>query len=163
VDAEMRLNDAGRMVEKWWLELNRKFPNVDTDEYRVMPNHFHGIIPITGSVGADLRVGPDGTGEHIGSPLHRIVQWFKTMTTNEYIRAVKQSRWPPFCGRLWQRNFYEHIIRNEKSLQGIREYIVNNPLQWELDRENPNCRGAGEPRPYCPAENPDAHPQCDIK
>ncbi|MEK7286615.1 MAG: transposase, partial [Nitrospirota bacterium] len=121
VDGEMRLNDAGRIVEKWCLELNQKFPNVDTDEYRVMPNHFHGIIPITGSVGADLCVGPNA-GEHIGSPLHTVVQWFKTMTTNEYIRGVKQWGWPPFLGKLWQRNYYEHIIRDEKSLQGIREY-----------------------------------------
>ena len=56
VDGTMQLNDAGRMVEKWWLELNHKFPAVDTDEYTIMPNHFHGIIVI---VGADLRVGPN--------------------------------------------------------------------------------------------------------
>src|SRR3970040_753664 len=59
---EMRLNAAGQMAEKWWLELNHKFPNVDTDEYVVMPNHFHGIVVITptDNVGADLRVGPVG-------------------------------------------------------------------------------------------------------
>ena len=62
------------------------------------------------------------------------------MTTNEYIRGVKISGWPPFAGKLWQRNYYEHIIRNEESLNRIREYIANNPLQWELDRENPNVQ-----------------------
>jgi REP element-mobilizing transposase RayT len=65
------------------------------------------------------------------------VQWFKTMTTNEYIRDVKQKDWPPFHRRLWQRNYYEHIIRDEGSLDRIREYIVSNPARWDLDRENP--------------------------
>ncbi len=64
------------------------------------------------------------------------------MTTNEYIRGVKQSGWPPFRGRLWQRNYYEHIIRNDDELRRIREYITNNPLQWALDRENPHVVGA---------------------
>jgi putative transposase len=75
-------------------------------------------------------------GEHIGSPLHRVVQWFKTMTTNEYIRNVKNNHWPPFDGKLWQRNYYEHIIRDEKSYNRIREYIINNPLQWQADKLN---------------------------
>ncbi len=60
------------------------------------------------------------------------------MTTKRYADGVKQLGWPPFPGRLWQRNYYEHIIRDEESLNRIREYIANNPLQWDLDRENPN-------------------------
>jgi len=148
-DGKMRLNDAGRMVEKWWVELNHKFPAVQTDEYIVMPNHFHGIVVIQ-PVGADLCVRPDNKhgemgahdadimGAHTGAPLQIIIQWFKTMTTNEYIRKVKQSDWSPFRGRLWQRNYYEHIIRNDDELNHIREYIINNPLQWALDRENPD-------------------------
>jgi len=72
----------------------------------------------------------------MGSSIPKIVQWFKTMTTNEYIRRVKQDGWKPFNGRLWQRNYYEHIIRNEIELNQIREYIMNNPLKWLLDREN---------------------------
>ncbi len=104
-----------------------------------MPNHIHGIIQITQIVGADLRVCPNNNqGEHIGSPLHKMVQWFKTMTTNEYIRNVKNNNWPPFNSKLWQRNYYEHIIRNERELNKIREYIIHNPLKWELDFENPN-------------------------
>ncbi len=140
-DREMALNDAGRMVERWWDELNNKFPQSETDEYMIMPNHFHGIIV---TVGADLRVCPNQTGAHqqtgahAGAPLPKIVQWFKTMTTNEYIRGVKKHHWPSFPGKLWQRNYYEHIVRDEIELHRIREYIVNNPLQWELDRENPN-------------------------
>jgi REP element-mobilizing transposase RayT len=106
-----------------------------------MPNHIHGIIFI---VGADLRVCPDKNnddikkGEHIGSPLHHIIQWFKTMTTNKYIACVNQYDWLRFNGKLWQRNYYEHIIRNETELNNIREYIRYNPLKWDEDEENPN-------------------------
>ena len=93
-----------------------------------MPNHCHGIINIVGTVGADRCVCPEnnrgghakkGEGEHTGSPLrgrpiYKMVQWFKTMTTNEYIRNVKQKHWKPFDGKLWQRNYYEKIVRDEK-------------------------------------------------
>mgnify|MGYP000149145336 CR=1 FL=1 len=100
-------------------------------------------------IGPPLRVRPcvDGAqadlgrtmnqGAHVGAPLPVIVQWFKTMTTNEYIRGVKELGWPTFAGRLWQRNYYEHIIRNEESLNRIRQYILDNPAQWAFDRENP--------------------------
>ena len=139
VNGEMRLNDGGRMIEQWWFELNRKFSTVETDEFVVMPNHFHGIVVIAGvTVGADLRVGPNSEGAHAGAPLPTIIQWFKTMTTNEYMRGVKTRSWMPFAGRLWQRNYYEHIVRCENELTRIREYIANNPLQWEMDRENPS-------------------------
>jgi len=147
VDGEMQLNGAGRMVEQWWAELNNKSPLIETDEYVIMPNHFHGIIIL---VGADLRVRPHSgglrvrphSGAHAGAPLPTIIQWFKTMTTNEYIRGVKTSGWAPFPGKLWQRNYYEHIIRNDDELTRIREYIVNNPAQWEMDRENPMVGGS---------------------
>lgn len=59
------------------------------------------------------------------------------MTTNEYIRGVKHQNWPPFPGKLWQRNYFERVIRNEHELNGIREYILNNPAKWAEDRENP--------------------------
>jgi len=86
----------------------------------------------------DLNINLDAPtpilGEHMGSPLHGIVQWFKTMSTNEYIRGVKTLGWEPFNGKLLQRNYYEHIIRNEKSYQTIADYIVNNPVKWEDDK-----------------------------
>ena len=66
-----------------------------------------------------------------------MIQWFKTMTTNEYIRGVKQLGWKPFNGRVWQRNYYEHIIRNETELDRITRYIEANPTRWCDDRENP--------------------------
>jgi len=169
VDGEMRLNDAGVMVSRWYNELARKFDDVACDAWVCMPNHVHFITMNTGPVrpdndpvGADLCVRPDlcvrsdlclgtgehvgsgmgehvgsGLGEHIGSPLRRVVQWFKTMSTNEYIRGVKQYGWSPFPGRLWQRNYWEHIVRDEPELSRIREYIANNPVQWEMDRLHP--------------------------
>lgn len=147
IDGEMILNEAGQMVVKWWNELSNKFPDVIAGAFVIMPNHFHGIIIIEKTAGADLRVCPDREsisehkGEHVGSPrrdvpLSQIMQWFKTMTTNEYIRGVKQLGWHPFVGKLWQRNYYEHIVRNEKSLQRITDYIFANPSRWYKDQEN---------------------------
>ena len=149
---KMLLNDAGRMIEQWWFELNRKFSMVETDEFVIMPNHLHGIVVITDTiVGADLRVGPVSEGAHAGAPLRRahpaplgaplpkIIQCFKTMMTNEYIRGVKTASWPSFDQRLWQRNYYEHIIRDDESLNRIRQYILDNPRRWAFDRENPEA------------------------
>jgi REP element-mobilizing transposase RayT len=88
---------------------------------------------------AGRRVGPEKTdklsdkGKHTGSPLHRVVQWFKTMTTNEFIRNVKFHGWEPFENKIWQRNYYEHIIRNEDSYRDISNYIMNNPQNWLED------------------------------
>jgi REP element-mobilizing transposase RayT len=80
-------------------------------------------------------------GAHMGAPLHRMVQWFKTMTTNTYIRGVKQSGWSPFPGRLWQRDYYERVMRDGREMTGIREYIVANPMRWNEDKENPGSTG----------------------
>lgn len=145
VEGHMILNEVGKIIVRWWEETKNKFPNIELDEFVIMPNHLHGIITI---VGADLRVCPDskgqGTtnkrikqGEHTGSPLQKIIQWFKTMTTNEYIQGVKSGICPPFKNHLWQRSFYDHVIRDEQSLHDVREYIQHNPLNWELDENNP--------------------------
>jgi REP element-mobilizing transposase RayT len=136
-DGAMHYYDAGKMVGEWWAELNQKFELIETDSYIVMPNHFHGIIKI---VGADLRVCPS-KGAHAGAPLPTIVQWFKTMTTNDYINGVKKFGWRPFDGRLWPRYYYEHVIRDDESLNRIRDYIETNPKRWELDAENPGSHG----------------------
>jgi hypothetical protein len=86
----------------------------------------------------EYGLGEYGLGEPVCSPLHRVVQWFKTMTTNAYIRGVKQLGWVRFDRRLWQRNYYERIIRDEDEWGAIRQYIINNPAKWEFDNENPN-------------------------
>jgi len=134
INKEMILNDAGQMIHKWWNELPNKFSNVVLGASVVMPNHFHCIIII---VGADLRVRPMDLRTRPNAPLLQIIQWFKTMTTNEYIRGVKQFNWKPFNGKLWQRNYYEHIIRDEKELQQKTDYILGNPSGWDDDNENP--------------------------
>jgi putative transposase len=139
VDGNMRLNPAGQIIGKWWKELKRKFPSLKIDDYYVvMPNHFHGIVFIP-----ELSA-PTTEGGHAGPPLQRIVQWFKTMTTNEYIHGVKEHEWPQFKGSLWQRSYYDQVIRDEAALNRIREYISTNPLRWDLDRENPRSRGSDE-------------------
>ena len=65
-----------------------------------------------------------------------VIGTFKSKTTNQYIKMVKNNTLPPFNKRIWQRNYYEHIIRDENDYTRIAEYIVNNPLSWELDRLN---------------------------
>jgi REP element-mobilizing transposase RayT len=142
------------------LELPNKFPNINVDIFVVMPNHFHGIIFIIDDaelsvVGDDLRVvpglGDDDRGEHVGSPqrtgsprqnapLSQMIQWFKTMTTNEYIRGVKNLGWKPFNGKVWQRDYYEHIIRNQSAADRIASYIESNPARWEKDKDNPKWK-----------------------
>jgi REP element-mobilizing transposase RayT len=138
VNGEMRLNDAGRMVLAEWHRLPERFPHLVLDAFVVMPNHVHGILVITdpaSTVGATTRVAPTRVAPTVGN----IIGAFKSRVTVEYIRGVKTSGWPPFRGRLWQRNYYEHIIRNERALDAIRRYILENPLRWHLDRENPAC------------------------
>jgi len=72
--------------------------------------------------------------------LSKAVQWFKTMTTNAYVYGMKQHSWTPFPGKLWQRNFFERIIRTDDELNRIRAYIVSNPAEWDRERANPDQR-----------------------
>ena len=145
VNGQMVLNAAGLMVDKWTKELENKFPDIRIDEYVIMPNHLHLIIENIGlhnapMVRVDLRVDPideikrSTEGEHIGSPLHHVVRWLKTMTTNSYIQGVKNLGWEPFGKKLWLRNYYDHIIRDERAYQNIAQYIKNNPLKWDEDK-----------------------------
>lgn len=114
----MILNDVGKMMERWWCKIPDKFHGVELDVSQIMPNHLHGIINI---VGVDPCVDPSPV------TLGTIIQWFKTMTTNEYLRHVKTDHWVPFPKHVWQRNFYERIIRNEQEYFKICNYIKNNP------------------------------------
>ena len=118
MNGEMKLNDAGRMVMKWRHELENKFPDIKINDFICMPNHIHFIL-----------INAPAT-----APVYVVVQWFKTMTTNEYIRGVKQHAWPPFPGKLWQRNYYERIIRNKTEFDKIRNYIDKNPFHWHDDK-----------------------------
>jgi putative transposase len=155
-NTEMQINAAGQMITDCWERLPTKYPAVELDLYCVMPNHFHGIIVImrdhgagkmgahvgaplqdaSGLVGVDPHVRPipanNEQGEHTDT-LSAIMQWFKTMTTNAYMRGVREQNWESFQGKLWQRSFHDHIIRSETSLNALREYTQQNPARWETD------------------------------
>ncbi|WP_066214713.1 transposase [Flammeovirga sp. MY04] len=186
---KMILNDAGKMVEKWYWKLEEKFDVVKCREMVVMPNHFHCVVEIVeGESGddnfkkeggdindnkegksiyekkvgrelnyknhsRDLNHNKEGSdlnyykeGRHVGLPVRgqyegdifigRIVQWFKTMSTNEYIKGVKEKNWKRFNKRLWHRNYWEYIIRNDGEYARIAKYIIDNPAKWEKDKLN---------------------------
>ena len=82
---------------------------------------------------ADREANREPNREAMNTPISEVVQWFKTMTTNHYIRGVKQEGWIPFAGKLWQRNYWEHIIRNDIEYDRITQYIINNPQKWVND------------------------------
>ena len=143
VDQEMRPNEAGEMVRRLWEALPDRFPFIRLDGFAVMPNHMHGILVIDQPVGAPL------TGAHRAAPnpkrattrvaptLGAVVGAYKSMSTRAYIKGVNAGTWPPFRKRLWQRNYYEHVVRNDASLAELRQYILDNPARWAFDRENP--------------------------
>jgi len=118
------LNDAGMMVEQQWKNLVLRFDNVVLHQFVVMPNHFHGIIEIT-----TKEIDPTGKRNTIGE----MVGAFKSLSTYAYIQSVKNDNWPSFDKKLWQANFYEHIIRDESCYLQIVEYIETNPLKWRDD------------------------------
>ncbi len=141
-NGEMRLNDTGRMVCQCWQDIPLHFPNVLNDGFVVMPNHFHGILFIVGAIVGAKNVSPlqaknvsplqgqrtDGTSKTIGS----IVRGFKIGVT-KWMRNDYPGK------NVWQRNYFEHIIRDDDDLNRIRKYIVENPAKWEIDRENPHA------------------------
>jgi len=149
-NGEMILNEAGMMVENEWLKLLERFQNIALHEYVVMPNHFHAILEIVGAtlvvaqplvvtqphmVAQNENGQPQGiapTGKTVGD----MVGAFESITTVEYIRGVKTNNWQIFDKKLWQRNYHEHIIRNEQSYIKISEYIINNPANWDNDSLN---------------------------
>jgi len=114
-----RPNAPDKIVEKWLSELEKKYGGVCVDKFIVMPDHVHFILR--------------QAGDHIGSPLREIVGWFKTMTTNEYIRGAKSGLFSPFNRRLWQRGYYEHVIRNREDYADVWQYIDGNPQKWADD------------------------------
>jgi REP element-mobilizing transposase RayT len=155
---KMNLNDAGKMVKNEWLELPKRFQNIQLHEYTVMPNHFHAILEII-PVGATLVVAQNDVDDHTqnnvtnsknGQPQNGqpqgiaptdktvgdMVGAFESIVTVEYIRGVNNNNWQPFDGKLWQRNYWEHIIRNENEYNRIAQYIFDNPIKWKNDKLN---------------------------
>ena len=141
VDGEMKMNQFGKIVKECWEEIPDHFQHVELDEFVVLPNHVHGIIIIVGeqcSVGARHAVplhNNERQREQFGRPtrgtLPTIIRSFKSATTKR-VNEIRNSQGEP----VWQRNFYERIIRNEKELNRIREYIFNNPARWNEDKDN---------------------------
>lgn len=152
---EMILNDAGAMIRSQWEALPQRFLKIELDEFIVMPNHFHGIIVITDKESwaptndqkapipsAGLRESsttgaPTCSSDDHDPILGEIIGAWKSMVTDEYIVGVRKMNWEPFDRKLLQRNYWEHIIRNERDLNRIREYILNNPANWDSDEHNP--------------------------
>lgn len=158
VDGKMRLNPFGRIVEWTWRDLPNHVANIQLDALVVMPNHVHGIIVITpDNVGVGLGLGLDvGAGSEPAPTAKPPQQTPKRHALPEIIRQLKtfsarrinQQRGTPGVP-VWQRNYYEHIIRNDDSLNRIREYITENPARWAVDGENPPTMQTERENPCC--------------
>ncbi len=135
IDWNMILNDFWKIAEKYYLEITNHFSFVILDEFVIMPNHIHGIIIICNETPQSVETKnflslqwwkmPRWTSKTIWS----IIRWFKIGVT-KYIRENTD------IFQIWQSNYYDRIIRNEEELQRIRQYIFENPLKWELDKNN---------------------------
>ena len=131
VEEEILLNDWGQVTQRCWHDIPAHFPQVELDAFVVMPNHIHGIMVI--DKGTACRA---PTGEQFGRPvpgsIPTIVRSFKAAVTKG-INAYRQTPGE----KLWQRNYWEHIIRNDREMNHIREYVQNNSAQWETDKLHP--------------------------
>lgn len=112
---------SAQMIEKTFTETLRRYKGVDSPIFVVMPNHIHAIITISW---ADIESAPT---------ISEIVKAFKRYSTLEYIKMVNEGKVPVFDSKIWQRSFYDHIIRNSRDYEEIYRYIYENPLKWELD------------------------------
>ncbi len=150
-NVKIGLNEFGKMARKYWLEIPNHFPNVKSDEFVIMPNHIHGILIIDNNNAFNKNngdgVGNDGDGvgnadlrslrglrslqyrDRTKMYLSKIIHGFKSSVTREIRKKFENSEFA------WQKSFYDHIIRNEKSLFNIRQYIINNPKNWELEKD----------------------------
>jgi len=126
VDGEMRLNQFGEIMFKWWNELPNYYPPVELDEFVVMPNHIHGIIVITDDQWAGEPRPYDKR------TLGQLVGYYKFEGTKE----INQIRGTSYA-KVLQRDYYEHIIRNEREWNAIARYIRDNPAHWNSDLDNP--------------------------
>jgi len=145
INGEMILNDVGLMVNGVIEEIPKQYKGINVEAFVVMPNHVHILFNIADAV-SDPRArllnepdhgqpqGVDPTKKHLSLPelVHRI----KSLATHRYMIGVKEQGWAPFKQRIWQRSYYEHIIRNERDHQAIYDYILANPMNWEKDEEN---------------------------
>jgi len=157
VNGEMILNEHGKIVEQCWNDLPNHYSNIVLDAYVIMPDHFHGIIFIVSvdsdSVNSD-SVDSDAVDSDAVGAIHELPR-LQQQQQQQRQRQRRKMLLPKIVGRfkmnsakqinqmrntpgisVWQRNYYEHIIRDEKSLENIRKYIINNPEQWYHDNKN---------------------------
>lgn len=140
VEVQMELNEFGKIAYNHWEKLPERFSNFELDVFQIMPNHMHGIILLNESaVRATLAVAPND--ERAGaSPaptsttIGDIVGAYKSLVANDCLEQFKLNRPNEMMGKLWQRNFHEHIIRDEQSYQRIADYIIDNPAKWKEDK-----------------------------
>lgn len=136
VNGEMRLNSWGEIARAEWFKTAALRPYVELydDEFVIMPNHGHGIIWLIENVGARRRRAPtEQFGKPVSGSIPTIMRAYKSAVTYA-INKLENSR----SSMIWQRNYYEHVIRNDKELDLIAKYIDYNPLNWQLDRDNPD-------------------------
>ncbi len=142
INGKMTLNQFGNIVLECWNSLTGRYTNIELDKFLVMPNHVHGIIKIIDNVGTihELPLQRENCMnqqiERRRMLIPKVVGYFK-MNAAKQINIARNTSGMP----LWQKNYYEHIIRNVDKLNKIKEYIQNNPLKWHLDRENPERTG----------------------
>ncbi len=137
-DSIVQLNHLGTLVQATWRGMPPFYNGLLLDEFVVMPNHLHAILffcasnaPLSSTNGRTQRSAPTPSLPHL-------IRRFKSITTASFRHHSSASGSPPRLHPVWQRGYYEHVIRNDRSLERIREYIANNPAQWALDRENPD-------------------------
>lgn len=149
IQNQLQLNQYGQIIEQVWNYLPDQFPHLDIDAAVIMPNHFHGIVIITDTcrdlVSKSLSKSlsrPQSKSDHQlterpfyeqKTKLGKIIAYFKYQTT-KFINQKRNS----VGVKVWQSNYYEHIIRNEKTLAILQNYIIENPLRWEIDQLHPN-------------------------
>jgi REP element-mobilizing transposase RayT len=126
-EGKMTTNRYGDMADQEWRKLEQRFPHASFDVFQIMPNHIHGII----AVGATLAVASNRAGASPAPTVGNIIGAYKSLVANECRRICDLQG--VVLGKLWQRGYYDHVIRDEKDYLRIAEYIQNNPLKWELD------------------------------
>ncbi len=124
IGSDMVLNQLGEIVQQEWLRMANRFPGLRLEEYIVMPNHFHGLLFLD-----EKRNLEEETVQSQRGSLGAIVRAFKSSTTLRYRHLCGDGKGP-----LWQRSYYEHIVRGARDYDSIRFYILNNPSQWETDK-----------------------------
>ncbi len=141
INGETKLSKEGHIIKEEWLKTEAVRSSVRLDQFVVMPNHFHGVLWIVTDDKGTARCAPtvQQFGNVVSKSLSAIIRGFKSAVT-KHINVLRNTPGAP----VWQRNFYEHVIRDDESLNRITEYIINNSQRWNLDRENPCRQGEHE-------------------